>query len=337
LIDKKLIEALFQIHSVSGQEEDMINFITNFLDHRGVKYEVDSLGNISGFNHQRAPLLCAHTDTVQGSHDADLVKLIKLRDNIISGYGVVGGDDKCGIYIILKLLEDKEKINFLLPVMEEVGARGSSSFVLKNKNLFKSIPYCLVLDRRGRNDIISDKNDYCKKDFSFVLDSIGKEFGYRSNSGSFSDADVLSEVVACANLSVGYYNPHSKFEYVNTKDLESAMDFTHAIVKNVQDKFEVPGKNYRKSWIYDFDGLEDDIDMYGKGLREDYAQCDSCGLLFDERRMVYLSTIASSLCRKCLTNLKQEIEIESESNYESDDEFLKMLESEEYLMKEDYA
>jgi tripeptide aminopeptidase len=316
LVDTRLLSSLFNIPSISGKEEAIIDYISSYLNNMGVSFKTDEYGNVFGINHKNAPLLSAHTDTVQKECDADLTKFIKIRGDILSGYGVIGGDDKCGLYIILKLLEEGEKINFVFPSMEEVGGVGSDHFVKKNYNLIENLPYCLVLDRRGSSDIISKKNGYCEEDFSQILNAIGKEFNYKENAGTFSDADNISDVLACANLSVGYYNPHSSYEYVNLVDLKNSMDFTHSIVKNVKEKFKTPTN---KSRLSHYPSIYSDIPSeisheisYEKDVWDDpydsiFLECDSCGLYREKHETREIKSINKVLCRECYLNLIEEL------------------------------
>jgi len=130
---------------------------------------MDEVGNIYGFNYKNKPMVSAHTDTVQNVVDGELLKFIKIRNDILSGYGVIGGDDKCGIYAILKLLKEGEKVNFLFSVSEETGGSGSQYFIQENASLISSVPYCIVLDRKGNSDIIGLRNFYCEEDLSEVV------------------------------------------------------------------------------------------------------------------------------------------------------------------------
>jgi hypothetical protein len=179
--------------------------------------------------------------------DAALAKFIKIRGNVLSGYGVIGGDDKCGIFIALTLA-CANLCNFVFSVEEESGGHGIKTFVAEQD--LSDIPYGLVLDRRGNADIICTKNSYGVAAFERILLEIGKIYGYKESSGTFSDANFLSEKISCANLSVGYYNPHSKSEFVDIDDLKIAMNFTNAIIKNVTEKFEAPSKTNTYTYTY---------------------------------------------------------------------------------------
>ena len=224
-IDIGLLLDIFKIPAPSGREYEMSKFIQEYLDKFKIKYDIDEIGNIYYIGFKNTPLLSAHMDTVQDDVDAKLTHLIRMRrDRFITGYGVIGGDDKNGIYIILELLR-KYKLNFIFSVSEETGGIGISHFV-KNNDI-SGLPYGLVLDRRGKSDIICEGNSYGTKEFQVELQTIGAEFKYSPAIGTFSDADSLSEQISCANLSVGYYEAHMKTEFVILQDLENALNYVN--------------------------------------------------------------------------------------------------------------
>jgi len=301
-MDKELLLNIFKIPSQTTEEEQMAFFIKEYLKEKNIDFIQDGAGNIYNISYPGKPLLSAHMDTVQDSIDAKLTGFIKIKQGIIGGYGVIGGDDKCGIYIILELLK-YEKFNFLFTVEEESGGLGSSYFV-KQEELI-DIPYGLVLDRKGNSDIICARNNYGVSELEEALLELGKTFSYSSASGTFSDADNLNSLLSCANLSVGYYNAHTKNEYVNIYDLEDATEFVSHIVKNLKQNFAIPIKRkynmFDSRLIYSKDKFDDDITSY-----EDLFCCDLCGA--QGGQMVYLNFLKAFSCEDCLTIIKEEVD-----------------------------
>ena len=234
---KKLLLELFKIPAPSGKEVGVQVFIMNFLDLHNIPYHVDEKGNIFNILQDEKPLLSAHMDTVQRMKDCRNIKYITLKDNILKGQGVIGGDDKCGIFIILQLLKTRKELdfNFLFTVEEECGGHGSREFVEKQD--LSHILYGLVLDRQGNGDILCVLNNYGSIEFEDALWLIGDEFGYKPNGGIFSDADYLKEWFSCANLSVGYYNAHTRYEYVNIDDLMKSYRYVNTILNEVKTYF----------------------------------------------------------------------------------------------------
>lgn len=299
-MDRKLLLDIFKIPARTRQEGLMRNFIKKFLTELHISYSVDKKGNLYNINNNNSPLLSAHMDTVQDVNDAKLAHFTNIHGNYISGYGVIGGDDKCGIYIILELLKERKDLNFVFSVEEESGGNGIMPFVANND--FSHIPYGIVLDRRGGNDIVCEKNDYGVKEFEDVLARIGKLFGYKPAIGTFSDADYLNEQLSVANLSVGYYNPHTKAEFVKINEMKNAMDFVWHLVKNVNTRFRVPTptKSYKSGYRYEGYEYGDDYDDY-----ETNFKCSVCGHASWEN--IYLSTTKKYICRNCFDGLYEEL------------------------------
>lgn len=300
-MDNNLLLSLFKIPAKTQHEENISYFIQGFLNENGVHFNVDDTGNIYNISKPKIPLLSAHMDTMQDDVDASLTKFIKIRNQWLNGYGVIGGDDKCGLYIILELLRSGEEINFILSTGEESGGTGIRNFVKKQD--FSKLPYALVLDRRGADDIICSVNEYGTKEFENQLLAIGKVFDFSANTGTFSDADFISYQVSCANLSVGYYNPHSKNEFVCVDDVSNTLGFVHHIIKNLKTSFPPPNKRNRTFSLFDDDFTKDiSFDGFFNG---DYELCEFCGEITD--KYIKLTSISKLACEGCYSKLEREI------------------------------
>lgn len=154
-------------------------------------------------------LLTAHLDTVHQEKPKDIV----IKKGTISSPQGIGGDDRCGIYIILRILSETDyRPSILFCEDEEIGGVGSSKFVDSDYITDLSLMKFLVeIDRHGNNDAVFYSCD--NPDFTdFILDTTG----YKENWGTFSDIGNLSPAsgAASVNLSCGYYKEHTKEEYV---------------------------------------------------------------------------------------------------------------------------
>jgi len=300
-MDKKLILDIFKVPSGHYKEEKMRDFLTHYLKKEGINHKVDNSGNVYNIGNKNAPLLSAHMDTVQDETDNDLIDFIKIRGNILTGYGVVGGDDKCGIIIILDLLQSKKEINFIFSTGEESGGSGARHFVEQNN--LSHIPYAVVLDRRGSSDILCADNDYGTQRFETVLKTLGKVFQYKPARGLWSDADILSDKLCCTNLSVGYYSAHQKTEFVDLKDLENATNFTWFIIKHVKEKYEKASKAYS----YSYDSIGNYNGVYTEEEMGQNWECNSCGQFYAD--CVFLKSIGINLCPACFADMEEELSI----------------------------
>lgn len=271
-MDKDLLLNLFKIGNSSGNEQIVADFIKDYFDNMGISYSEDNYGNIFSLEDENLPILNAHMDSVQDFQDEMLSKFIKIRGNIMSGYGVIGGDDKCGIFVILEVLKQR-KVNFIITREEEVGCIGINHFMSKFD--IKDYPWGLVLDRYGSGDIICKKNDYGTKEFEDALYEVGKSFGYKPSQGVYSDADFISEDISCANISVGYYAHHTKKEYVVLSELQNSINFVIEAIDTIKQKFESPQKYVYRGGHYHhgYDYVDDDFYYFDSSSKTAYQCC----------------------------------------------------------------
>ena len=196
-------------------------------------------------------LLVAHMDTV---HKEQCKEIINVNGKLSSPQGI-GGDDRCGVFIIMNLVK-KLKCSVLLCEDEETGGVGARKFTDavyerndNNGNIIKEkyiehldVNYMIEFDRKGNNDAVFYSGD--KKEFiDFIEDATGFKFAY----GSFSDISVLMPAakLSAVNLSSGYYNAHTISEYVMYDEMIDTIDAATALIKeNCEKPFEYVAKTY---------------------------------------------------------------------------------------------
>lgn len=350
--DKNSLKSnIYDLVRCASQESTRV-YVKTILSNNGIKFYEDTAGNIFNLDNVGVPLLSAHMDTVGLVNDYTLAYQLKEDSTgIISTGGVCGGDDKCGIHIILNILtENEHKINFIFSTDEEIGCLGIKHFLTNDENTQKledNCLYCLVLDRKGDSDIICYLNYYGTKEFDEALQKVSDNnfMGFNSTVGLFSDADYISDYVSTANISVGYYNPHTSKEYIDIFAMDIAEDFVKQILTEVTEKYEpvdapfsygYSGYSSRtygsKSWYYGYDDYtypgqddydylyeEDDetkklldellADRNGKG---GFMKCDSCGGLYSVDEMVPVKTfnlndLTFKFCTHCAFDIYDEL------------------------------
>ena len=332
---------MIDIYELLRRNQDRTsNYVRATLEEMGVAYDMDKYGNIYYLDNENVPLLSAHMDTVRKEEDLCIGAFLNESedDKIFSG-GILGGDDKCGVYIILKVLETGRKVNFIFSRDEEIGCLGIKALLKPNYSENKELTdkvrnclYCLVLDRKHNNDIVCEQNDYGTEEFEKALEKISNEgnFGYRGARGLCSDANTIRDYISTANLSVGYFEPHSQKEYISKKDLQNALDYTIAIIDNLKEQFkaaEVKTYNYYSNRYYnsyyDFPGyFDDDFDGYDysdwswqdwknydlKGKKG--TKCSFCEINSTKEplyEMILPNGEAKMICEFCLEDLENEI------------------------------
>ena len=181
------------------------------------KYLKSTLGMESrdGFLYKKGTvpiMLVAHMDTVHKTPPKTIID----KDGKISSPEGIGGDDRCGIYMITEILK-KHDCYVVFTENEEVGGIGAKKFAKSDicKNLKGKINYIIELDRRGSEDAVF--YDCGNEDFiDFVTEKYFKEAW-----GTYSDIVEIAPAMDCAavNISCGYYKAHTTNEYVVIKEM----------------------------------------------------------------------------------------------------------------------
>lgn len=192
-------------------------------------------------------LLVAHLDTVHKSLPR-VIHYNKKTDSLSSPQGI-GGDDRCGVYMVLEAVK-QFNCSVLFCEDEEVGGVGAEKFTKSDLAQSLEFNYMIEFDRRGKNDAVFYECD--NVDFT---NFITEEF-YKTAWGSFSDISILAPFFGCAavNLSCGYYNAHTTQEYVVLSEMEQSLDMALRILAKTSDEdvFE-----YVSAWDeYEFDNFE---------------------------------------------------------------------------------
>ena len=174
-------------------------------------------------------LVTAHLDTV---HD-ELCRKVhvnkKKGKTIITSPQGIGGDDRCGVYIILKLLEKGHRPSVLFCEQEEKGGIGSGFFCdTKYIEEVEKMRFAIELDRANAKDAVYYKDD--NEDFK---EMVKVTTGYIENWGSFSDiSHICPEAgISGVNLSCGYYNAHKLNEYVVFEEMENTIEATAKLLQ----------------------------------------------------------------------------------------------------------
>lgn len=299
--ESKFIKQLFSIQSPSGMEAGLRSFIIQHI--KGIKnvaYTVDETGNLlitKGLlnKDEYYPCLVAHMDGIFSIKKDYKVHIIKdsgknilyatCNDKVRSkynnqtySYGNTGvyGDDKCGIWIALKMLSKSDKLKVVFTVKEEIGGIGASGVDMK---FFKDVGYIIEGDRRGNKDIIQHIScDTCSDEFDREISDIYTKYGMESTWGMYTDIDSFLDNdvnVSCINVSVGYYNPHSDSEYVVLEDMFRSAQMIEEMVNKLKlNKYEhIPVNNINQGYNSYYKGLD-----YGHGyddFESDYTYLGS--------------------------------------------------------------
>lgn len=277
----ELLIDLYKISSPSGKKKAMIKFITGKLDELGIDFKTDSLGNIYATKGEADsyPCVVSHTDEVH-SIRGEGYRVINVRGEMILGHDSkrrrmtgIGADDKNGIWICLKCLEEFEIMKCAFFVGEEVGCYGSGR---ANMEFFKDCRFILQCDRKGDSDLITEIAGIklCSRKFLKAISP--KDYGYKENSGLQTDVHCLKRRgvnVSCVNISCGYYNPHTDEEYTVIEDLNKCLAFVRHIISDCGEVYThqySPPKpifnNHYERYGFGFNRFPRDFDDFGDDL-----------------------------------------------------------------------
>lgn len=183
-------------------------------------------------------LLVAHLDTVHKQIPTDIY-YDSEQDVMWSPQGI-GGDDRCGVYIILKILENF-KPYVLFTEDEEKGCIGATKTV--STIIQPDVKFIVEVDRRGSDDCVFYDCD--NKDFQAYIET----FGFKTAIGTYSDIVTLSDEweIASVNLSSGYYREHTTNEIIKINELEETYNRLKDILlddENNKISFDYQKKKY---------------------------------------------------------------------------------------------
>jgi putative aminopeptidase FrvX len=256
--DYNLLKKVLSVPTKTYKEDLMIQFLCEWLKENNIPYYVDKMGNVYATKQtdeiEYFPCVVAHTDTV---HELDTINIremmlpndqneLKMALKAFNDEGLptgIGGDDKCGVYVCLELLRSLPNVKAAFFVSEETGCHGSKK---ADKEFFSNVGYVIQFDAPG-NWMVSE---YCmgvqlfdrESDFFGKCDkALTEGFEGRNDyqSHPYTDVYALKQKFdfSCINFAIGYYNYHTKNEYVVVEDVYNG-------IKTGKQMIEELGYNY---------------------------------------------------------------------------------------------
>ena len=176
-------------------------------------------------------------------------------NHILTSQDGIGGDDRCGIYMILEIIKMGFRPSILFCEDEEIGGVGSDKFIkTEEAKQLEKLNYMIELDRANSDDAVfydCDNKDFTKYITEFT--------GYKKTYGSFSDISNLAPFagIAAVNLSCGYYNAHTTSEKVNMEEMFNTINIVSKLLEDETGKkvqFEyIPDACSLSNYYYGYD------------------------------------------------------------------------------------
>jgi di/tripeptidase len=275
--DILLLKEVLSVPTVTYQEDLMVEFLQNWLTENNIEHYVDEHKNVYATKKEFEtlpedfyfPCVIAHTDTVHRLdtiivHEEQLPNAQGEIKDALKAYNLnglptgIGGDDKCGVFACLTLLHELPNVKAAFFVSEETGCHGS---LKASEEFFSNVGYGIQFDA-PENWMITEK---C---FGQVLFDRGSEFFETCDKVLTENMDKNSmrymvhpytDVYAlrgkfdfsCINISIGYYDYHTKDEYVVVEDVFNGIEIGRKMVEllgfNLYEKKVEPEP---KNWGY---------------------------------------------------------------------------------------
>lgn len=241
-----MLRDILSIPSCYKHEGLIVDFLKEFGQSNGFKVSIDHRNNVyftKGVpeNGGYYPCVVAHTDTVH----TDQIRMvsegtrISIVESVVSGkqrlYGLnpnteketgIGGDNKCGVYIALMMMLEFDVIKSAFFVEEEIGMMGSKE---ADDDFFSDVGYAIQFDAPTRNWFSYKLMGVPLWNESFIgiLKPVLDEFGIDNITSKDPFTDVLQirkkYGICCAVFPTGYYDQHSRYEYVIPEETEECV------------------------------------------------------------------------------------------------------------------
>jgi len=237
-------------------------------------------------------MLVAHMDTV---HKDPVTHICESEDGVIMSPQGIGGDDRCGVYMICRLIAGGYRPHILFTEDEEIGCVGAGKFT--ESEIKPKVNYIVELDRKGSNDAVYYNCD--NPEFEDFVSS----FGFKTAYGTCSDISYVAPYIGAAavNLSCGYYNQHTLHEYIVIPEMENVISRVATMLESPNDKFYeyIEAEHYLGSYgsYYDYDYrklfLISDYKFCITYNNEVYCDCayENCDFGFDEKGNIYICSL----------------------------------------------
>ena len=274
----KHLKEVLSIPTKTWKEELMIQYLIDYCGEKGFQCETDDNGSVyvTKGKTDLYPCVVAHIDTVH-----EPVEMVVNEETLPNAQGEpklslkayekdtgnptgIGGDDKAGVFICLKMLEQIDNIKAFFPVAEETGCHGSSD---ANEDFFKDVGYAIQFDST-ENDTMSLTLMGVKlfeedSEFFTSVKDIILEHGLKNwRNHPYTDTMRLKEKFdfSCLNFAAGYYNYHTAEEYVVVDDVQNTCDMAVKVIETLgENKYTyIHKKELIKEYTWDDDYDEDD-------------------------------------------------------------------------------
>ena len=243
--DAEAFIELLSIQAVARNQVDVAEYVKKKLfelqKNVFLTYTEDQTGNILVTKGESECYICltCHLDTVYVIKKnfqiiVDQTKYSAKAGNEKNG---VGGDDKCGIFAILQLLQSSTMpFKAVFFVDEKQNRTGANKIDI---SFFNDVGFLIAIDRQGKSDMVTTLNF---KDITIndnirdYLMPIARKYGYMETGGKMSNVFTIQsrlkkKAVSAINISCGFFNPISNDEFIEQTALENCIKFISELLQ----------------------------------------------------------------------------------------------------------
>ena len=297
-------------------------------------------------------MFCAHLDTYCYQY-----KRVwhTFKDNIIKtdGTTTLGGDDKAGIVVMIKMIEAGiPGLYYFFRGEEGVtspsGTWGSKQALKSYKENFSKYDRCIAFDRRGNDSIISQQmySECCSDEFveALIKDLNQNGLTYKDDTtGLWCDSGVFMETIPeCTNISMGYDEEHT---FKETQDIDHLEKLTEACLKidwealpTKRDPSKVSSYlgRYNYDWDYEWESKYSNSYNYKKKKKKSYGYDDPREYVTMDDMFKHVVEILEISGYDSLNDNFDETEEMYFQNYETGDFFgLRIIDFEIFMSEDD--
>tara|TARA_B100000963_G_scaffold351961_1_gene364400 strand:+ start:4539 stop:5321 length:783 start_codon:yes stop_codon:yes gene_type:complete len=243
-MNQELLKEVLSVPTFFGEEDNMINFLKDYLESKDLEYKVDDIGNIyvTKGDSDKYPCFVSHTDTVHQVNER--LEVYENQDGNLQGRDSVdrtplgiGGDDKCGVYLCLEMLDKLDNIKVAFFVGEEYGMVGSKQ---ADPDFFSNVLYSIQFDSPYGNTMsmtLMNKPLFdIDSPFGKTVGPILKEYGITEwQHHPYTDTYQLMIKFGfpCLNIAAGYHRYHTVNEYVVPSEVNNSLELALNLFHNL--------------------------------------------------------------------------------------------------------
>jgi tripeptide aminopeptidase len=254
-----LLKEVLSVPTKTNQEHRMVEFLVNWLTENNIDHYVDNKMNVYATKQETKelpedfyfPCVISHTDTVHNIDTINVIEMmlpnaqgemkpsLKAYNDSNSPTGI-GGDDKCGVFACLTLLQELPYLKAAFFVSEETGCHGSKQ---ADPEFFTNVGYGIQFDapenwmitEKCFGQILFDRDTEFFQKVNEVLTEgmVNEDMEYMVH--PYTDVYALRGKFdfSCINFSIGYYDYHTKNEYVVIEDVFNGIEMGRKMIQSL--------------------------------------------------------------------------------------------------------